>query len=354
MTTTSINNAISDKSILSRGANNLPLLYRSTTFDPFANLAMERLLMDALAPDEQLLLLWQNAHTVVIGRNQNPWKEARIAELEENGGTLARRLSGGGAVYHDIDNLNFSFISPKDSYSVEKNCRIVCEAVRSFGLNAVLTGRNDIEIEGAKFSGNAFFQSGDVCCHHGTLMIDVNLAELGRYLQPDPRKLSVRSISSVKSRVVNLRTLDERISVSSLSNALVEAYSKAYEKPAEAIPSKRLPAASDIASETAFFASSEWRLGKTFAPTHVNSERYGWGGIDIQLKVDEGVIVDVMIYSDALDTALISLLLSSLKGCVYHQDELVKLKDCLTADNPKFHDMLSDCFSCIGAMSEKG
>ncbi|MCL2826160.1 MAG: lipoate--protein ligase, partial [Eggerthellaceae bacterium] len=226
------------------------LFLRSTSTNPFANLALERLLMDEVLPGEQLLFLWQNHRTVVVGRNQNPWKECRIAELEKDGGFLARRLSGGGAVYHDSGNLNFTFISPKASYSVERNLRVICDAVKSFGLDAAVSGRNDVEVEGMKFSGNAFFETDKASCHHGTLMIDVDVEELSRYLQPDPRKLSSRSIDSVKARVVNLQDLNSLVTVVSLGDALVEAFAREYGAPACEMSSDRLPQPSSLSRET--------------------------------------------------------------------------------------------------------
>lgn len=295
-----------------------PLVYRSPVFDPFANLAAEQLFMDAINADEQLLFLWQNRNTVVIGRNQNPWKECRIAELEKDGGLLARRLSGGGAVYHDKGNLNFTFISPKPHYDVERNLKIIIKAIRSFGIEAVKSGRNDLEIAGAKFSGNAFFQSKKTSCHHGTLMVAVDTTKLSRYLQPDPRKLKARNVESVKSRVINLHDLDDRITPESLAEALTRVFSQEYGE-ARAFPTKRLPDASLYARTKKHFASQEWRFGKTFTPTHTFDERFDWGSIDIQLKVEGGIVIEAMIYSDALDTIFVDKLHDFLVNTSYEE-----------------------------------
>lgn len=302
-----------------------PLVYRSCGFDPFANLASEQLFMDLIEEDEQLLFLWQNRNTVVIGRNQNPWKECRISELEGDGGVLARRMSGGGAVYHDDGNLNFTFISPKAHYDVERNLEVIVEAVRSFGLDAAKSGRNDIEVDGAKFSGNAFFQTKDTCCHHGTLMVDVDITKLSRYLQPDPRKLKARSVDSVQSRVVNLHDLDARITIESLAEALVAAFSKVYQEEAREFPAQRLPERSLQEATKAHFTAPEWRFGETFTPTHTIDERFTWGGIEIKLIVKNKIITEAMIYSDALDTTLAESLRDHLINTPYNKEAILSL-----------------------------
>ena len=150
--------------------------------DPYRNLAAEKLLTRDVREGECILFLWQNRRTVVIGRNQNAWEECRVRQLEEDGGHLARRLSGGGAVYHDLGNLNFTFAVRKNDYDPEKQSDVIRRAAEKLGIAAERTGRNDLEAGGRKFSGSAYYETRGRCFHHGTVMMDVDTDALAAYL----------------------------------------------------------------------------------------------------------------------------------------------------------------------------
>ncbi|MBP9987982.1 MAG: lipoate--protein ligase, partial [Ruminococcus sp.] len=144
------------------------------TFDtnPYHNLALEEALLKSVKPEECILYLWQNRQTVVIGRNQNALAECKVQKLEADGGFLARRLSGGGAVFHDLGNLNFTFLACADWFSKEIQTDIIIDAIRSLGIDAEKNGRNDLTVNGQKFSGHAYYKTKDKCYHHGTIMLD--------------------------------------------------------------------------------------------------------------------------------------------------------------------------------------
>ena len=159
-------------------------LYRGQSFDPFFNLAVEEYLLQNTDEGCCTLYLWQNQNTVVIGRNQNAFKECRTTLLEDEGGKLARRLSGGGAVFHDLGNLNFTFLVPTADYDLDKQLKVIELACEKLGVKVERSGRNDILADGRKFSGNAFYKNGPRAYHHGTLMVDVDREKMGRYLNP--------------------------------------------------------------------------------------------------------------------------------------------------------------------------
>ena len=150
----------------------------SQSFSAPENLAVEAALTDCVSPGEAILYLWQNEKTVVIGRNQNAWKECRLASLTRDGGMLVRRLSGGGAVFHDLGNLNVSFCLSREDEDIPRQTQVILNALQSLGIDASRSGRNDLEVGGRKFSGHAFWREGTRSCHHATLMLKVDQAAL--------------------------------------------------------------------------------------------------------------------------------------------------------------------------------
>ena len=177
----------------------------SDSTDPYHNLALEQLLFDHCEHDSVILYLWQNNNTIVIGKNQEPYNECRVDEFLRDNGRIARRRSGGGAVFHDLGNLNFTFLVPTADYDLDKQLKVIELACEKLGVKVERSGRNDILADGRKFSGNAFYKNGPRAYHHGTLMVDVDREKMGRYLNPSKAKLSSKGVDSVRSRVVNLK-----------------------------------------------------------------------------------------------------------------------------------------------------
>lgn len=300
--------------------------FESMTTDPYQNLAVEEYLTFHTEPGECILYLWQNAHTVVIGRNQNCWKECRVSELEADGGHLVRRLSGGGAVYHDLGNLNFTFCMRKEDADVDRQLQVIIEAVASFGLTAEKTGRNDVAINGQKFSGNAFFDSKGCYYHHGTLLLNVDTASMSRFLNPSKAKLQSKGVDSVRSRVVNLSSLCPEITVDTMKQAMFTAFSKVYGLPAVPLCAERLEQTA-IQDGRERFSSERWKYGPKIPFTNRLEQRFSWGEVNLDLHVNEGMITKALLSSDSMEADWFSDIGTEFQGLPYRTDILCKALD---------------------------
>ena len=318
-----------------------------TSFDPHYNLAVEQVLLEQVQEGELILYLWQNRNTVVIGKNQNAWKECRTTMLEQEGGRLARRLSGGGAVFHDLGNLNFTFLVRTEDYSVDRQLSVILEAVKSYGIKAEKSGRNDVlalgradgeaqaeetgdlpagpgprtagaaKPAGRKFSGNAFYSSRGHAYHHGTLLVDVDMEKLGRYLNPSKAKLAGKGVDSARARVVNLKELAPGMTIDGLRRAMEEAAARVYglaPQPYE-WDDDGGEAACKIQKYFERNRSYDWLYGRKMAFTLSCEERFAWGGLELAFQVDEGRVTGCAVYTDSMDHELAEKLQKAFAGC---------------------------------------
>ncbi|MDD6539185.1 MAG: lipoate--protein ligase [Firmicutes bacterium] len=297
--------------------------FRSSSFNPYENLSIEEYLLEDCREDECIIYLWQNKKTVVIGKNQNAWKECQAENLEKDGGHVVRRLSGGGAVYHDTGNLNFTFLVRKENYDLDKQLQVIINAVNSLGIKAVKSGRNDILADGRKFSGNAFYKKGDHYYHHGTLMVDVDTGALSRYLTVSDAKLKSKGVDSVKSRVTNLKALNPEITIESLAESLVEAFQQVYglkagERTLEGMSQDLLQSKIDR------FSSWEWIYGRKIDFQYELTGKTEAGEVTLQLQVNSGIIEDLVVYSDSLDDKASEKIAELLRGTKYSADVIDK------------------------------
>lgn len=280
------------------------LFYISDTTDPYRNLATEQFLFESVDNETLILYLWQNERTVVIGKNQNAFLECRTELLKAEGGRLARRPSGGGAVFHDLGNLNFTFICATESFDVAKHIEVIKEACRLASVTAEISGRNDILARGRKFSGNAFYNSRGRSLHHGTLLISADMERLARYLTPPKAKLEAKGVKSARARVVNLSEISPSLTTDMMKEYLLSAFESVYAlqlKPFGKIP------AEEISALTEHFSNHEYIYGSPI-PFNVSlSCRLSFGNAQLSLCVKDGYITDLMLYTDSLDTELPSL-----------------------------------------------
>ncbi len=268
--------------------------------------------METLADHEHLLFLWQNRRTVVIGRNQNPYQECPVNRLEEEEVRLVRRLSGGGAVYHDEGNLNFTFLSKEEEADVSHNMDIVIQALKSLGITAAFSGRNDLTVADKKISGSAFFTEKGVHCHHGTLLYDVQIPEMVRFLSVSPLKLQTKGIASVRSRVVNLKTLVPTLTLEDLKEALIEAFISSSDQPVatEWITGEE----KDIQSFIDKYKDWSWNFGESPQFSVILEHKSPLGLMSLHLDLIDGHIEQVKCYTDLLEEIPIQEIETALAG----------------------------------------
>lgn len=294
-------------------------IYESSCLDPYRNIATEKYLLENAQPGSCILYLWQNKNTVVIGRNQNAWAECRTSLLESEDGRLARRLSGGGAVFHDIGNLNFTFLVPDELYDVDKQLSVIQTACGYLGIEAVKSGRNDLLADGRKFSGNAFYHAGGKAYHHGTLLFNADMEKLSRYLTPPKAKLQAKGVQSVRSRVVNLNELAPGLTVDTLKEKLRAAFSEVYGLSAQEIVLDD-HAKTYIEKEAEVFGSWQWLYGPKLPFSCSYEDHFAWGHIRLEMQVESGVIQKATVYSDAMDWQLPEVVENALTGCPFTKE----------------------------------
>jgi lipoate-protein ligase A len=306
----------------------------SNQYNPYLNLAVETYLTDHQEEGVVTMYLWKNERTVVIGLNQNPFSECDVKRLEEEGGHLMRRRTGGGAVYHDLGNLNFSFIADKRDYEVRKQQSVIQEALKPFGLEAAISGRNDLTCQGRKFSGNAFFNGTVNNLHHGTLLIKTDAEKMQRYLTVNKAKLQKHGVQSVASRVVNLSEL-AAITSENIVEPLIESFEKVYGMKATTLDFGSIAASDEIQDTARRISSHAYLYGKWDHFHTTQRQQFPWGNVDIQLEVDEsqGRIQHVRIASDCLDTDIVNKTEDLLKG------QSIKVRP--HSDNPIVNDILN-------------
>lgn len=326
-------------------------LIKTTCTDPYRNLALEKYLMDHVRPGQCILYLWQNANTVVIGRNQCAADECRIPELQAAGGHLARRLSGGGAVYHDLGNLNFTFLARRADYDTARQTEVILQAVRALGVPAERNGRNDLTAEGQKFSGHAYYRSGDAYYHHGTLMVSVALDQLSRYLKPAPDKLKAKGVPSVRARVVNLTRYCPDLTIPQLCRRLADAFGQVYGLPVQPLPEGVVDETA-VATLAQNFSAPGWLYGhETSDGQTVRQARFDWGGVTLRYALAQGRLQQVALASDGLEADYLAGVSARLEGCAAAPEAV---KAALTRDtDPGLHALAVDLTGLLFPQPEK-
>lgn len=267
--------------------------------NPYENLALEEYLTDTLPINSALLFLWQNKNCVVIGKNQNIYDECNLDLMNFDKVKPVRRKTGGGAVYHDLGNLNFSFITSKKDYDKEINNLIILKALNSLNIKAEISGRNDLVINEQKFSGHAYLSKQN-CLHHGTLMVAVDKNKLSKYLNVAKTKLSSKHVKSVKSRVINLKEVNKYLTLKQLKKALLDSFENHYQKKAKLIDVD----VDKIKQMSNQYQDENFIFNKLDNYSFQKSYRFNWGLVKISYNLKNNAIVKINISSDCLDSFL--------------------------------------------------
>ncbi len=293
--------------------------------DPCFNLALEQYVLENRRVGDWLLL-WQNANTVVIGLNQNTAEEIDPAFVSEHGITVVRRMTGGGAVYHDLGNLNYSFITDTgdtESLSIARFCEPVCRALASLGVEAVTSGRNDILVDGKKVSGVAQRISGGRILHHGTLLFDSDPDMIAGALRADPSKFVSKSAKSVRSRVGMLRDyLPPGTDLQAFRGRLLRELT-AEGLIREALSEEELSAIHRLADEK--YRSWDWVYGKNPDYQVRRRRRFPGGSLELRMNVHQNRISDLIFFGDFMATVPQEALLEALRGAALERTSLDRL-----------------------------
>ena len=307
-----------------------------TTTDPAFNLAAEQFVFDELPRDRMYFMLWQNHNAIIIGKHQNTHAEINEAFVRERDIRVVRRLSGGGAVYHDLGNLNFTFIA--DAGDMDRlNMRLFCEpvvrALAAIGITAQINGRNDMTIAGKKFSGNSQYVKNGRVMHHGTILFDSDLEVVGQALQVDPEKIRAKGIQSVRSRVTNVSEhLPSPIPLAQFRKHLLEQI--LAETPGEEYVFSPEEIAKIEALRAARYDTWEWNYGASHACTLRKKARFeGCGTVELLLTLDRGTVTDVRIYGDFFSLNDPEALARLLVGCRHSTDDYGKALSGIRVDD---------------------
>lgn len=304
-------------------------IYSAPTGDGWLNLARDGYFLENNKKGDVILYFYVNKNAVIIGRNQNAWKECSIANMDADGVQLVRRHSGGGAVFHDNGNLNFSFITDEKHYDLNRQMRVILNAVSKLGLKAELSGRNDITVDAKKFSGNAFSLAKGNRSHHGTILVNADLTKLSNYLCVSKEKMRSKGIDSVRARVCNICELSSGLTVEAMRRLVIESFIEEYGAASEYVFDGT--ALAEVEERRERLASWEWRFGKTPQFDFETDKRFSFGDTQIYFNLRDGVIRETKVYSDCLDTELTTEIENALTGVHFRKEEikaaLSKMKD---------------------------
>ncbi len=313
---------------------------------PPANMAMEELIINHL-PEDDYLTFYIHDPSIIIGRHQNTIEEINEDYVREQGIHVQRRLSGGGAVYHDHGNLNFSFIvrgTREDVNQFDVLTLPVIKALEKLGVKAELSGRNDLLIDGRKFSGNAqYFHNGKLL-QHGTILLNSDMSELGNALKVKEIKIQSKGVKSVRSRVTNIMEYleDKSLTVEAFKNLLIETINEIYPLEEYILTAEEQAIHDRLVREK--FSTWEWNYGKSPKFNVSKMEKFPFGIIDARIDVQKGTIANIRVFGDFFVREDISTLEEALKGIKYDRDAILKALEAINIQD-YFNNMTPEEFA---------
>lgn len=303
-------------------------LIKNINTNPYFNLAAEEYFLDH--GEKDILLLWRNDRTVVVGRNQNSIEEINMDYVKNNGVAVVRRLTGGGTVFHDMGNVNYTIIQKFDNSlfsDYEFFTKPVCDFLETLGVNAVLSGRNDLLIDGRKCCGNAQARRNGKIMHHGCILFSADVADLSGCLNPSKLKIESKGVKSVRSCVTNISEhLKEPMGADAFFECLYQ-YFKENVKGIEeySLTEKDCCSIESLAKKK--YETWDWNYGQSPSYTAQKSCKYEFGIVDVRLMVEDGRIQNLKVYGDFFGIKEISQLEELLRGIPHQREEVQKVLD---------------------------
>ena len=292
------------------------LFIESFSTEPEFNLALEEHLF--FNKSEEIFMLWQNSSSIIVGKSQNAMAEIDYEYVTENGIKVVRRLTGGGAVYHDLGNLNFTYIVNREGFGDYVGfTKILRDFLAKSGLSAEVSGRNDVLIDGRKISGNAQYAHHGRLLHHGTILIGADMSHLEKALRPDEEKIRSKGIRSVKSRVLNLSEL-LHMDAASFRKAFGAFAVETEALEPYALSKEDIDAVETLKREK--YSTHAWNYGYSPKYAFHKKRRFSGGGVEVFLDILDGVIRDAKIYGDFLDD--LEPLSEKLRGTVHSAESI--------------------------------
>ncbi|KNZ42699.1 lipoate--protein ligase [Acetobacterium bakii] len=295
--------------------------------DPRINLAFEEYVFNQMDKNESYFLLWQNDNAVIVGKHQNTIEEVNQEYVKTNDIKVVRRLSGGGAVYHDLGNLNFTFIvndNGKQPFDFKSFTQPLVDALKSLGVNAEFNSRNDIAIDGKKFSGNSQYAKHGRILHHGTILFDSKLSTIQSALKVKKDKIESKGIKSIKSRVTNISEyLDQDYSLADFKKALLAFMFKDEDLQEIFLNEKDLAAIEKLKNEK--YDTWEWNYGRSPVYNLRKERKCDFGLITILLQVDKGIIKEISFFGDYFGNGEIQELEALFVGIKPNEESLIPL-----------------------------